>query len=223
MKRFTALLLAVLMMFALAACSNQEISEGVKDSGEVKSIAGVYRMISFEENGEEEEIEDIKYMFYPDGTVSGSEPGMQELSWTQEGDVISIKLGENEIGCSVDGDTLTLTYEDEHESTKMILTKISEVEMDPIVGTYKITHYEKYEEESTDEFSDMELIVYANGNCEYQGNDVVKHFRWMREGDQLTFEYGGDVTEVKTLDMTVDGDKINYDRYGEKVTFTKQK
>ena len=95
--------------------------------------------------------------------------------------------------------------------------------MDPVAGTYQITHYEKDQEESTEEFSDMELIVYANGTCKYQGADVIKHFRWNREGDQLTFAYGGDVTEVKTFDMTVDGDDIIYDRYGEKATFSKQK
>ncbi|MBE7019174.1 MAG: hypothetical protein E7413_04795 [Ruminococcaceae bacterium] len=223
MKRFAALLLAVLMMFVLAACNNQDGSDGVKDSTEVKSIAGVYQMTSFEENGEEEEIADIKLMFYPDGTISGSEIGMQDFSWTQDGDVISIKQGENALGCSVDGDTLTLTYEDEHESSKMVLTRISDVEMDPVAGTYQITHYEKDQEESTEEFSDMELIVYANGTCKYQGADVIKHFRWNREGDQLTFAYGGDVTEVKTFDMTVDGDDIIYDRYGEKAIFSKQK
>lgn len=223
MKRFAALLLAVLMMFVLAACNNQDASDGVKDSTEVKSIAGVYQMTSFEENGEEEEIADIKLMFYPDGTISGSEIGMQDFSWTQDGDVISIKQGENALGCSVDGDTLTLTYEDEHESSKMVLTRISDVEMDPVAGTYQITHYEKDQEESTEEFSDMELIVYANGTCKYQGADVIKHFRWNREGDQLTFAYGGDVTEVKTFDMTVDGDDIIYDRYGEKAIFSKQK
>jgi len=223
MKRFAALLLAVLMMFVLAACNNQDGSDGVKDSTEVKSIAGVYQMTSFEENGEEEEIADIKLMFYPDGTISGSEIGLQDFSWTQDGDVISIKQGENALGCSVDGDTLTLTYEDEHESSKMVLTRISDVEMDPVAGTYQITHYEKDQEESTEEFSDMELIVYANGTCKYQGADVIKHFRWNREGDQLTFAYGGDVTEVKTFDMTVDGDDIIYDRYGEKAIFSKQK
>lgn len=226
MKRFTALLLIAFMMFALAGCNNQQTSNDVKDPAEVtksQSIAGVYQMTYFEEDGEQEEVADAKLMFYPDGTISTSESGMQEYTWTQDGDSISLKQGEHVLDCSVDGDTLTITFEDEYESGKMILTRISDVEVDSVAGTYKITHYESDEEVSVEEFSDMELVVYANGTCKYQGEDVVKRFRWIREDDRLTFAYGGDVTEVQTFDMTVDGDDIIYDRYGEKAIFSKQK
>lgn len=110
MKKLTALLLAVLMVFTLAACQNNKQSATPADT----SIAGSYVLVGASDNGEELDLEmfaELQFTLNEDGTGVYGNGGMDiEITWAQEGDTVTFTaVGEgpaDPLVLTVKGDTL---------------------------------------------------------------------------------------------------------------------
>ena len=105
MKKLTALLLAVLMVFTLAACKK------------TASVSGTYKLTAASMDGEDIplESEDIMYVVLnADGTGTyGPENDVMDITWSQEGDTVTLiskQIGaDNPFVMTYDGTTLSGT------------------------------------------------------------------------------------------------------------------
>ncbi len=112
MKKLTALFLAVLMVFTLAACQNNKFQ-----GGDSASVVGSYVLVGAAENGEEMDLEmfaELQFTLEEDGTGTYGNGSMNiEITWTQDGDTVTftaVSDGPAEpLVLTVKGDTLVAT------------------------------------------------------------------------------------------------------------------
>lgn len=89
MKKLTALFLAVLMVFTLAACQNNKKAEAPAD----ESVVGSYALVSASDNGEELDLSmfpELKFTLNEDGSgVYGNGGTDIEITWAQDGETVT--------------------------------------------------------------------------------------------------------------------------------------
>ena len=112
MKKMTALLLAVLMVFTLAACK--------KNLGGADSVVGTYVLVEAIENGENVSLEGVSMsiVLNEDNTVTygagDAQSGtLMNITWSQEGNTVTLvseQIGPDDpLVMTLDGKTLTAT------------------------------------------------------------------------------------------------------------------
>lgn len=139
MKKLLSLLLALAMVFTLAACGNKESKTDDKKEAEEDGISGKYLLTSVEEDGEEMSKEDMEEEYGDDSYIEIDEDGTAVMKI--DGDKMDMEWEDDEIWNADDEDekfeldinekkgTVTVTFEDNGEIT-LIFEKESDEDED---------------------------------------------------------------------------------------------